>query len=76
MSSLVDYAGLSEYHKEFAEEQASIVGQADELLTINQIDRMKKLDSFIRESMRMSESKGNCLKHVSDQRMLLMQNPL
>ncbi|CAG8447622.1 12958_t:CDS:10 [Funneliformis caledonium] len=49
---LYDYASRPEYWDELYEEALKIDKESNEELTVDDVDKMKKLDSFVRESLR------------------------
>ncbi|CAG8662757.1 11341_t:CDS:2, partial [Paraglomus occultum] len=53
LGTLNDYAGRPEYWNDLRKEQEAVAGGLDFDLTMQQIDRMEKLDSFIKESNRL-----------------------
>ncbi|CAG8551562.1 977_t:CDS:10 [Paraglomus occultum] len=53
---LNEFAARPEYWRELREEQEAIAGDADSDLTMDQINKMEKLDSFVKESFRLKGS--------------------
>ncbi|KAG9286062.1 hypothetical protein G9A89_022739 [Geosiphon pyriformis] len=55
--AIIDYATETDYQKELQEEQEKIAQEygPDKCITIPQLERMVKLESFIKESMRYNE---------------------
>jgi cytochrome P450 len=64
-NTIIDLASRPEYMQELYEEQLEIHKQADEngILPFESLDKMKKLDCFLRESLRLSEH-ITLLQHV------------
>ncbi|KAG9286061.1 hypothetical protein G9A89_022738 [Geosiphon pyriformis] len=55
--AIIDYANETDYQKELQEEQEKIAQEygADKFITIPQLEKMVKLQSFIKESIRYNE---------------------
>jgi cytochrome P450 len=51
---LLDYGSVPEYWKDLIEEQEKVNPNNDEIINLNQVSKMEKLDSFIKESFRLS----------------------
>ena len=52
----LEFATRPEYWKELREEQEAIAGDLDSDLTMDRINKMEKLDSFVKESLRLRGS--------------------
>ncbi|CAG8634162.1 1705_t:CDS:10, partial [Paraglomus occultum] len=53
LNTLNDFAGRPEYWEDLREEQEFIAGDVESDLSVRQVNEMKKLDSFVKESTRL-----------------------
>jgi hypothetical protein len=63
MHFFLDYANNPEYHKELLEEVEMLYNENKDLsyYTSDIIDKMEKLDNFVKESLRINENFGKNL---------------